>query len=488
MVGNRGTVLGRHDGWVTRIAVAAAGGQVLTCSSDGSARAWLSPSRVLLATQTWANDLAIAPDGAAAAIAYEDGTSAHCPLAPDREPDREMGREDEMDREERPVAVTDAARAWASAIAFAGDGGRIACGDAAGVIRVWDADRRQVIHALDAHAGAVTALARMADGSVLSGGADGRILRWDFDGGGLAGARVDCHADCVSGLAIHPAGRHAVSAGHDGEIRAWSLPGGRPLGVFAAHGWKCMSAVFTPDGQRVVSAGTDGRVRVWEWPTGRAVAVLAGHENPVNWVGITGDGQSVLSASEDATIRAWNLRTGDEAQCWRGHQQGIRCVAVTPRGDRLVSTSVDGTVRIWDRGGRQLFCHDVHGDWVNGVAVTRGGGYALSASDSPAAQLVLTSIDTGEPALRWHGHSAPAFAVACVSVGGHAVTTGLDGRARVWDISGVPAGPPPLVCEFTAGEELYACTASRAGDVVIVGTGSGRVHTLIPHEGSDDDD
>jgi WD40 repeat protein len=376
--------------------------------------------------------------------------------------------------------------AWAGAITFAGDGERIASGDAAGVIQVWDIGRRQVVSTLEGHAGPVTALARMADGTVLSGGADGRILRWDLDGGGPVSPRADCHRDCVSGIAVHPAGRRAVSAGHDGEIRMWSLPDGKPLGVFAMHGWKCMSAAFTPDGQQVVSAGTDGKVRLWDWPSGRAVTVLAQHENPVNWVVVTGDGRHVLSASDDATIRAWNLRTGDEERCWRGHRQGIRCVALTPGDNRLVSVSVDGTVRIWDQGGRQLFCHDLHRDWVNGVAVTLDGRYALSVSDSPAARLVLTSIDTGEPLLSWQGHAAAAFAVARAAASSLAVTAGLDGRVRLWDMSAAPDRMPSLTCEFTAGEELYACAASTASGVVIIGTRSGRVHTLIRHEGSGD--
>ena len=475
--GNHGTVIARHDGWVTRIALAADGSQVLTCSTDGSAAAWPTPGRVRPAAGNWANDLAPAPDGTVVAVAYEDGTSVLCPLIPAPGPDRA----------ERAAVIMNSAPAWASAITFAGDGGRLACGDSAGIIRVWDAGRRQVIHVLDGHAAAVTALAAMADGSVLSGGADGRILRWDFDDSGLAGPRAQCHADCVSALAIHPAGQCAVSAGHDGELRTWSLPDGKPLGVFAAHGWKCMSAAFTPDGQRVVSAGTDGKVRVWEWPSGRAATVLAGHENSVNWVGVTSEGRYLLSASADATIRAWDLRTGDEARCWRGHRQGIGCVAVTPRGDRLVSVSVDGTVRIWDRDGRQLACHDAHHNWVNGVAVTRDGRYALTASDSPSARLLLTSIDTGKPELQWPGHSAPAFAVACPAAGRYAVTAALDGRTRIWDLSAVPSRTPALVCEFTAGEELYACTASGAGGTVIVGTRSGRVHTLIRHGGGGDD-
>lgn len=477
--GQDGTVLGKHRGWITGITVAAAGSQVLSCSSDGLTMTWPAPGRVLLTAGTWANGLAIAPDGTVAAVVCEDGSSVLCPLPQSGEPDR---RESTA---EQPARVMRSS-AWASAITFAGTGGRVASGDAAGVIQVWDIGRRQIVGTLEGHAGPVTALTRMADGSVLSGGADGRILRWDFDGSGPISRRADCHRDCVSAIAVHPAERRAVSAGHDGEIRTWSLPDGKPVGVFALHGWKCMSAAFTPDGQQVVSGGTDGKIRLWEWPTGRAVAVLAGHRSPVNRVLVTGDGRHVLSASDDATIRAWDLRTGDEERCWLGHQQGVRCIALTPDDSRLVSVSVDGTVRIWERGGRQLFCHDVHRDWVNGVAVTLDGRCALSVSDSPAARLVLTSINTGEMLLRWEGHAAAAFAVATAAASSLAVTAGLDGRVRAWDMSEAPDRMPPLTCEFSAGEELYACAVGPGCRVVMAGTKSGRVHTLIRHGGSGD--
>jgi WD40 repeat protein len=260
------------------------------------------------------------------------------------------------------------------------------------------------------------------------------------------------------------------------------VPGGQCLGIFAAHGWKCTWVAFTPAGDLVLSSGTDGMLRLWEWPDGRAAGVLAGHANSVSSVCVSADGRLAVSASEDATIRAWDLRAREEVRCYRGHRLGIRCVAVTPRGDRIVSGSTDGTVRAWDVRGTQAFAHDAHQNWVNGVAVTPDGRYAVTTSDSQDARLMLTDIDTGEPVVGWPGHDGAALGVAITQDGRRAVSGSVDGRARVWNIAGAQRRVPSLVCEFTAGEQVCPCAVSPDGKVIMIGTYVGRVHTLTRHE------
>jgi WD40 repeat protein len=469
--GEHGEALFQHEGWVARIAVDPGSGAVVTCGSDGAVGVWRSksstpgsrPASPARAT-AWANDVAIAPDGTDVAVAYEDGTVALWPAA-------RAGAE----------VIASVSPSWAGAVAFAADGTRIACGDSSGAIHVWNTRSRQLASSLTGHTEPVTALVPLADGTVLSAADDGQILRWDLAAAVDGGEAPDTHADCVSGLAMHPAGGHAVSAGHDGTVRAWTLPDGRPRGVLATHGWKCMSVAFA-SGDLVVSAGTDGMLRLWAWPSGRAVGTLAGHANSVNWVCVTPDGHHAISASEDATVRVWDLRIRAEVRRYQGHEQGVRSVAVAPGGDRIVSVSVDGTLRIWDPSGRQLAVHDANQDWVNGVAVTPDGRYALSASDRPAAQLMLTDMATGRPVVSWQGHVAPAFDVTCTADGRRAVSAGLDGRLRVWDMVGAVPRAPSLICEFTVGEQLYSCAVSRDTRTIMTGAQSGRVHTVTLHE------
>lgn len=469
---DHGGVLFRHAGWISRVAMIPEGALILACCSDGSAWAWSAdgpplgvPISLLPSASTWANDVAVSPDGTRAAVAYEDGT-----VRPWFLPE---GSRD---------AVLADSPSGTRAVTFLVDGERIACGDGTGKLRVYNTRRQQLTHTLAGHTEAVTALVSMADGSLLSGADDGQVLRWEMNGTGRAEEELGAHADCVNGLAIHPDGRRAVSASHDGTIKVWSVPGGRVLGTFATHGWKCMSVAFTPAGDLVISAGTDGLIRLWAWPSGRAVATIAGHANSVNWVSVTPDGRFAISASEDTTIRMWNLRTSEEVRRYCGHQLGVRSVAVTPQGNRLVSTSIDGTLKIWDIAGPLLHSHGAHNDWVNGVAVTPDGQYALSSSDRLTASLMMTRIDTGEPALAWQGHAGPAFGVAITSDGRRAVSSSLDGRLRIWDLECTVPRTPALVCEFTAGQQLYSCAVSQDGQTIMAGAQSGQVHVLALHE------
>lgn len=67
------------------------------------------------------------------------------------------------------------------AVAFSPDGTRLASAGQNGEIFVWDRAAGTATMRLTGHADAVRTLAFAADGALLSGGADGRVVRWDLD-------------------------------------------------------------------------------------------------------------------------------------------------------------------------------------------------------------------------------------------------------------------------------------------------------------------
>ncbi|HVS36518.1 MAG TPA: hypothetical protein VMS17_13220 [Gemmataceae bacterium] len=124
-------------------------------------------------------------------------------------------------------------------MAFSPDGGRIAAGDAANGLHVWNAKSGDEIQSLQGHTGRVFALAFSADGRrLLSTGAgkvegdfqnfqivptDCTVRLWDVDGG----KELYCfkeHTAPVYAVAISPGGRRAVSGDGDGVVRLWALP------------------------------------------------------------------------------------------------------------------------------------------------------------------------------------------------------------------------------------------------------------------------
>ena len=164
-----------------------------------------------------------------------------------------------------------------------------------------------------AHDGAVLALERAPDGSVVSGGADGRVRRWSSSGE-LAG-EVAHHPGWVWDLAttgdqvraaVDPV--TAVAAGASGDRD------GR-ITLDEGSGWQAHAGAVTAlarlAGGRLVSGGEDGAVRVWDGPG--EPAGEGAHRDFVRSIAVL-DGSRFATGSYDETIAVWRLGAPSESR------------------------------------------------------------------------------------------------------------------------------------------------------------------------------
>jgi len=116
-----------------------------------------------------------------------------------------------------------------------------------------------------------------------------------------------------------------------------------------------------------------------------------------------------------------------------GHSAYVEGVAVTPDGKWAVSASEDKTLKVWDlEAGRSLRTLEGHSDAVYGVAVTPDGKRAVSASWDQT--LKMWDLDTGSVLRTLGGHSNAVFGVAVTPDGKRAVSASSDGTLKVWDL------------------------------------------------------
>ena len=150
-----------------------------------------------------------------------------------------------------------------------------------------------------------------------------------------------------------------------------------------------MSGVaITPDGRRAVSASYDNTLRVWDLESGQSVRTLEGHSSSVNGVAITPDGRRAVSASWDNTLRVWDLESGQSVRTLEGHSRWVNGVAVTPDGRRAVSASYDNTLRVWDlESGKELAL--LTADCVTASCAVSLDGQTIVAGDEAGNMHIL---------------------------------------------------------------------------------------------------
>jgi WD40 repeat protein len=115
---------------------------------------------------------------------------------------------------------------------------------------------------------------------------------------------------------------------------------------------------------------------------------------------------------------------------------------------------------------------DGHTRYVNGVAVTSDGRFAVSASHDTT--LKVWDLGTGQVLRTLEGHTRPVDGVAVTSDGRFAVSASYDKTLKVWDL--IETAQP--ITSLETHTLLSCCATTTDAKTILAGDPGGALHVL----------
>jgi WD40 repeat protein len=270
-------------------------------------------------------------------------------------------------------------------------------------VRLADASGK-VQATLPGHAEEVRALAFSRDGKLLAaaGGLPGRkgeIKIWDAEKRELL-VTINGHTDCIYAVAFSPDGKWLASSSYDKLIKLWDAATGKEVRTLKDHIDAIYDLAFTPDGKRLLSAAADRTVKVWDPATGERVYTLGEPADGLNTLALSPDGKHVAAAGNDKSIRVWTLgeKAGVLEHALIASEDAILRLAWSPDGKVLASASADRSLKLFRASDlAEIKTMPAQSDWVMCLQFSPDGRLAAGRFDGSveifdAASLASTSV------------------------------------------------------------------------------------------------
>lgn len=447
-----------HIKSVTAVAFSPNGNQILTASSDATAKIWSVEKRAeLRSLEGHAAGIRCAAwshDGRFIATGSQDHTAKIW--------DARSGRELLSLRMESERAEGAALDPMGRFVAVGGNGG---------TVRVWRIpDGAELLH-FQAHPQGVLSLACSPDGSRLATSSKDQTVRvWDLANGKLL---TECtgHRDWVDMVAFSPDGSRLLTGSGDQSARVWDAATGRELLTIPAQSSFVNSVAFSSDGALIGTAHNNWAVKIWSAGTGAELFSLREHTGEPVCIAFSPDSSRILTGGDGSTaILADFSSRHQKIELAESHSMGTDAMGFSPDSRRIVASAPNNTAGVWDaETGRLLFSLNGHRDLV--VAATYSPDGATIATASADNTIKLWRAGDGGEIITIRGHRGAVSHVAFSPDGRRLVSASYDLTARFWD-----ASSGAELRSFAHSNAVYAAAFSPDGQKIVTGCGDAFGH------------
>jgi WD40 repeat protein len=304
----------------------------------------------------------------------------------------------------------------------------------------WKERRRWQAH--DGDDGGRCSIVFSPDGKMIAtGGADGKVRRWDAVTLKEVGTVIDpCQQHCQNVTYLDAA--TLVSFGFQETVKFWDATTGQPKLAFAGSELQVTALAYAPDGRHVAVGGGDSPIRVWDAASGQQVAQLRNGTSGVTCLHFSPDGRSVFSGDYDGGLRLWDwAKGGAPIKNFSDHKSSFYSVAFSPDGKHIATGDEAGIVRVsavsTGKPVHTLKCQALEGQLsrVSALAFSADGQALFSSFSGHGTH--RWNLATGkEVRLMWTeslGHSNAASGLAISPGGRWGYSSSSHGSIWVWE-------------------------------------------------------
>ena len=358
-----------------------------------------------------------------------------------------------------------------SSLAYSKDGSTVTAVDEAGIVRVWDIVRGELLKASGKH-GFVVPTAVSSDGrfaavsshtgaaSVYEATTGRQVLE-------LQGATHVMHrmVACSEGRTLITGGTRTGPHSRVGELLFWDMQTGICTGSFQwgedLGSWGALSA--SPDG-RYVAVGDDTKAAVWDVPARRLLATFAPSPNEkkrIMAVAVSPDGRLLVIGGQrpnPAAKRAkprgfssgpksvstqvgfleiWSVADHTKLRDCAEANEAVDSVVFSKDGTEVIGNGVHAGAAVWDvNTGAILKRYSEPGDSafrsLNSISASKDGETVAAVGDGDTFH-VWTRSHSEQPR-EFHTSGYTTFAVALAPDGSKVVVGGPKGDLHLWSV------------------------------------------------------
>lgn len=380
-----------------------------------------------------------------------------------------------------------------------------------------------------------------ADGRhALGTGRSHDVMVWDFPGGRHLRTLEGHQRDLVLDVAGNP--RLLLTSGNEDPttswepdekiqsaytVRLWDVTTGECLKILPLGQSNVRALRLSDDGRTALVGKYDQTIRLYGLDSGRQLADLGGYLSGFpDSLALSQDGTLALAGGLDRfgvsegtpnAVRLWSLENGRCLRTFDGHRDSVQGVALVPGEPYAISVSGDDTARMWRFPGRYAAPLQISrprtpaelvelqslaealvaqaraamrtGDHATALArLTKARGlkgheralHVRSAWRDLSRHLRRKGLRDAWPVRTMSSHTSAVFSIAVSGDGRIAVSGGLNGQWRIWDVTTgeclhePPDQPARLRDVGVSTDGTKALTACADGTLTVWSTANGK--------------